>query len=202
MNLIEQLTVYARATYPAGDLPHIFEVVAYAQSLARKTGADEEIVAIAAYFHDISRATMGAKDHNFHSAEMARQWLSQVGYPVQRIEQVAAAIVAHMLPVTGLERELLPLESRILYDADKIGRAQGLGLVGALVRLGQEIPWEELSYTELATVLRKGRAATEEAYRSLYTEAAQELAGPGYQKAVDFCDSLLQAEVFRTVAAE
>jgi len=197
MNLLDQVAAYARATYPAGELPHILEVVAYAQTLARRMGANEEIVSIAAYFHDISRVTMGPKDHNVDSAEMARHWLGQHGCPTERIERVVAAIVAHMLPVTGPERELLPLESRILYDADKIGRAQGLGLIGVLVRLGQHVPWDELSYTELATVIRKGRAVTEEAYRSLYTDAARELAGPGYRKAVDFCDSLLQAEVFR-----
>jgi len=197
MNLGEQVAAHARATYPACDLPHILEVVAYAKDLARRTGADEETVAIAAYFHDISRVTMGPKDHNIHSAEMARHWLVQRGYPTQRVERVVAAIVAHMRPVTGPERELLSLESRILYDADKIGRAQGLGLLGALVQLGQQVPWDELSYTELATVIRKGRAATEEAYRSLYTDAARDLAGPGYRKAIDFCDSLLQAEVFK-----
>jgi uncharacterized protein len=197
MSLLDQVAAHARATYPAGDLPHIFEVVAYAQSLARRTGASEEIVAIAAYFHDMSRVTTGPKDHNVHSAEMARQWLGQRGYPAQRVERVVAAIVAHMVPVTDPERELLALESRILYDADKISRAQGLGLIGVLVRLGQQVPWDELSYSELATVIRRGRAVTEEAYRSLYTDAARELAGPGYRKAVDFCDSLLQADVFR-----
>ncbi len=200
MNLIEEIVTHARNTYLAGDFPHIVEVVAYARRLARTTGADEEIVTIAAYFHDISRGTMGPEEHNVRSAEMAREWLSQRGYPAERIERVAAAIVAHMRPTTGPEREPLAIESRILYDADKISRAQGIGLLGALVRLGQQTSWEELGYAHLAAAIQEGRNVTEEAYHTLYTDAARELAGPGYLRTVEFCDQLLELEVFKAAA--
>jgi len=196
MGILEQAAAHAKRVYPAGDFPHIMEVVAYAQQLAQRTGADEEIVTLAAYFHDISSASMGPQEHNIRSAQMARDWLEQLDYPEARVERVAAAIAAHMRPVTGTERDSLPLECRILYDADKISRAQGLGIVGALVRLGEQVPWEKLSYGQLAAAVRMGRDATEQAYSSLYTDAARELAGPGHQCALAFCDSLLQLQVF------
>lgn len=202
MDLVAMVAANARATYPAGDLPHVLEVVAYAKRLAAETCADEEIVIIAAYFHDISRATMGAEGHNLKSAAMARQWLTQQGCAAERIDRVAAAIEAHMRPVAGRERESLPIESRILYDADKIGRAQGMGLIGALVHLGQQIPWEELGYAQLAKAIQQGRDVTEQAYRSLYTDAAQELAAPGHQRVIEFCDQLLDMEVFQVAEGD
>jgi putative nucleotidyltransferase with HDIG domain len=197
MDIVAEAAAHARATYPAGDWPHIAEVVAFAQKLAKRTGADEEIVTLAAYFHDISRATMGPEEHNVKSAALARQWLRQRGYPTEGIERVAQAIIAHMLPVTGPEREAVPIEGRILYDADKIGRTQGMALLGALVHLGGEVPWENLSYEQLAQAIRGARHVTEEAYKSLYTSAAVELAEPGYEQAIAFCDGLLRTEAFR-----
>ncbi|MGC8786281.1 MAG: HD domain-containing protein [Anaerolineae bacterium] len=198
MSIVEDVATYAKGAYPEADFPHIAEVVAYGQQLAKQMGADEEIVTIAAYFHDISRVTLGPEDHNIKSAEMAREWLSQHGYPQERIERVMAAIIAHMRAVAGPERESVPLEGRILYDADKISRAQGMGLIGMLVHLGAQTNWEGLTYAQLAAAIRRGRELTEEAYHSLYTEAARDLAGPGYKRAIAFCDGLLQMEVFAT----
>jgi putative nucleotidyltransferase with HDIG domain len=198
VDIVAEAAVHARATYPAGDWPHIAEVAALAQKLAKQTGADEEIVTLAAYFHDISRATMGPQEHHIRSAAMARQWLSERGYPAEGIKRVAAAIVAHMLPVTGPERGAVPIEGRILYDADKISRTQGMALLGGLARLGGEVPWETLSYEQLAVAVRQARRVTEETYESLYTAAARELAGPGYQRAIAFCDGLLEMEAFRS----
>lgn len=194
MGILEQAAAHAERAYPASDFPHIIEVVSYARQLAQRTGADEEIVTLAAYFHDISSASMGPQEHNTRSAQMSRDWLGQHGYPAPRIERVAAAIVAHMRPLAGAERDLLPVECRVLYDADKISRAQGLGIVGALVRLGEQVSWEKMSYAQLAAAIRQGRDATTQVYSTLYTDAARELAGPGYQNAIAFCDSVLRLE--------
>ncbi len=202
MGIVEEVAAYARKTYPAGDFPHIVEVVTYGRQLAMRMGADEEIITIAAYFHDISRATIGPEEHNVRSAEMAREWLGQRGYPAERIQRIAAAIIAHMRPVLGPERESVPIEGRILYDADKISRAQGLGLVGALVHLGGQLSWEDLRYAQLAAAIRRGRDVTEEAYNTLYTAAARELTGPGYRRALEFCDSLLELLKILVVPAD
>jgi putative nucleotidyltransferase with HDIG domain len=196
MDIVAEAAAHARATYPAGDWPHIAEVVAYVQKLAKPTGADEEVVTLAAYFHDISRATTGPEDHNVKSADMAREWLRQRGYPAEGIERVAQAIAAHMLPVMGRGRDSVPIEGRILYDADKISRTQGMALLGALVRLGEQASWDSLGYAQLAAAVRRAREVTEEAYASLYTTAARELAGPGHERALAFCDGLLEMEAF------
>jgi HD superfamily phosphodiesterase len=172
-------------------------VATYAHTLALTNRADDEIVILAAYFHDISSASLGPQDHNLRSAELALEWLSQRGYSKTRAKRVAAAIVAHMRPEIGSERDSLPIESRILYDADKVSRARGLGLAGALVHLGQRTPWEQLSYAELAAAIRHGRERTHTAYCTLHTKTAQLLAGPGHRQTLEFCDQVLALEVFR-----
>ena len=195
--LLRAAEEHARKTYPPSDWPHISEVVDCTRRLAASACADQEIVTLAAYFHDISRATSGPESHNVLSAAIAREWLKERSYSVGRTERIAAAIIAHMRPQEGPTRESLPIESRILYDADKISRARGLGLVGALVRLGQQTPWEELSYAQLATAIQRGREVTDKAYQTLYTDAARELAGPDYRRTIEFCDCILELQVFR-----
>ena len=141
---------------------------------------------------------MGSDEHNVQSAAIAREWLGQRGYPRERTERVAAAIIAHMRPVVGPGRERLSLEERLLYDADKIGRAQGIGLLGAAVRLGSQITWEDPSSAQLTAVVERERDVTQRTYTSLYTDAAREVAAAGYRRTIDFCASLLGTELFRT----
>ena len=196
-DIVEEARTYAREQYPQGDWPHILEVVSYAHSLARSVGADEEIVALAAYFHDISRATRGAKDHNLHSAAMAIEWLASKGCPPHRARQVAEAIKAHMEPLQGPTAKSLPLESQVLYDADKLGRARGMGLVGSLVQLGSAVSWETLTYESLASAIRKGMRSTEVAFQTLYTTQARDLAREDHQRVMAFGRQLLELEAFR-----
>jgi len=197
MDLLQEAAAFANRTYPTSDWPHIVEVVRYARDLADTTGADKEIVTVAAYFHDISRPEFGAQEHNVRSAQMARQWLEERGYPADRTARVVDAIVAHMRPVLGPERDMVSLEARILYDADKISRAMGMGLLAALVQLGGKVRWHELSYGALAKTLRKGREAAQQTYDSLYTEAAREMARTGYQHAIAFCAQVLGMPAFQ-----
>jgi len=197
MGTQEEAAALARGTYPDSYWPHIVEVVRYGRELAARTGADAEIVTLAAYFHDISRVEFGAEEHNVRSAQMARQWLEQRGYPDDRTQRVVDAIVAHMRPVPESQRDALALEARIVYDADKIARAMGMGLLGGLVQLGGEIPWHDLGYEPLAETLRKARQATQQVYESLYTDAAREMARPGYERAIAFCDQILEMPAFQ-----
>jgi putative nucleotidyltransferase with HDIG domain len=198
MDMVKEAEAHARATYPNSYWPHIVEVVRYARHLAEALGADREIVTLAAYFHDISRVEFGAEEHNVRSAKMARRWLEQLDYPVDRIERVAAAIVAHMRPAPESQRDTVPLEAQVVYDADKTGRAMGMGLLAVLVQLGGEVPWHELDYRRLADAVRKGREGTQQAYGSLYTEAAREMARSGYEHAIAFCDQVLAMPAFQT----
>ena len=197
MSVVKAARQYVRTTYPEADWPHIRDVVNTAIRLARQENADQEIVTLAALFHDISRTLTGVPNHNIESAHMARVWLSAHQYPEARIQRVCGAIIAHMRPMPADTPTPLPIESRILYDADKISRAQGLGLISALVRLGSPVTWEGLTYPELETAIAQGRAVTQEAFDTLYTESARQAARDGLDRAITFCDGLLSLDVFK-----
>ncbi len=96
---------------------HLLDVMQFGRELARTTGADPEIVELAALLHDYA----GIKDvrlepeHHLHGATLARNLLGTLGYPEARTEQVAACILTHRA-----SQNLLPetLEARVLASAD------------------------------------------------------------------------------------
>jgi len=98
---------------------HIIHVIDFAKQMAKKTGADEEIVEIAAILHDYASVKdykLFAK-HNFHGARLARELLKKYNYPPDRIEQVARVILSH----SGAENRKVKRrtkEDQCVADAD------------------------------------------------------------------------------------
>jgi len=76
---------------------HILPVVKYSKLMAKRIGADEEIVEIAALLHDYA----GIKDyrlfkkHHIHGARLAEELLKKFKYPPEKIEQVKHCIISH-----------------------------------------------------------------------------------------------------------
>ncbi|HCJ35722.1 MAG TPA: hypothetical protein DHV65_15675, partial [Ktedonobacter sp.] len=56
---------------------------------------DLEALIIAAYLHEISTVAHGFHEHQLKSAEMAVEFLSGLDIPVERVEKVQQAILAH-----------------------------------------------------------------------------------------------------------
>lgn len=96
---------------------HIVHVVNYAKLLAERSGADVEIVEIAALLHDYASIKDYSmyEDHHIHGAKEAESLLKTLGYPDDRIERVKECIMCHRGSVP-LER--LSVESRCVADAD------------------------------------------------------------------------------------
>lgn len=100
---------------------HITSVVQFGRELAAVTGADGEIVELAALLHDYA----GIKDvaleleHHLHGAALARDLLATLAYPEARAERVAACILTHRAS-RKLKPQLKPrsLEARVLASAD------------------------------------------------------------------------------------
>jgi uncharacterized protein len=97
---------------------HVQSVVSLALWLARQTGADAEIVEAAAWLHDIRK---GAPSHGVSGAREARRILQETDFPPEKLPAVVDAISRHV----GLYRApdapaLTPLETAVLWDADKL----------------------------------------------------------------------------------
>ncbi|GAB3232647.1 hypothetical protein GCM10027346_20050 [Hymenobacter seoulensis] len=97
---------------------HTAVVVKEARALGEAAGlseADQEALVLAAWFHDVGYTEV-YDGHEFRSAEMAGEWLTQQGYPPERTELVQNLIRATHRDATR-ETEL----EQLLVDADMSG---------------------------------------------------------------------------------
>jgi predicted metal-dependent HD superfamily phosphohydrolase len=95
---------------------HIVPVRDYAVKLADIAKADREVVELAAWLHDLTRITIGSKDHHKTGAEEAGKILRGLGYPEKTISHVRDCILTHR----SMERDGPPqtIEAKIIASAD------------------------------------------------------------------------------------
>jgi uncharacterized protein len=112
----------------AHDASHLDRVWRNAQAISSDyPEADVLVVLAACYLHDLvnlpkndpARATASRR-----SAELARERLPALGFPLEKLDAVAHAIEAHSFSAAITPRTL---EARIVQDADRL---DGLGMVG------------------------------------------------------------------------
>lgn len=98
---------------------HILPVVKYAKLMAKKTGADEEIVEIAALLHDYASVKDRKlyKKHHIHGARLAEQLLKKYKYPPQKIGQIKHCIESHR---GSMSARKLTKEALCIADADSM----------------------------------------------------------------------------------
>jgi len=109
----------------AGD--HILRVLSRCIRLGEKLDADLEILVAAVYLHDLGRHYIDDKAHGALSALKAEPVLERINFPRIKRDAVLHAIKVH--DVNAATEDRTTLESKILYDADKIDT---LGVVGVL----------------------------------------------------------------------
>ncbi|MBN2125980.1 MAG: HD domain-containing protein [Deltaproteobacteria bacterium] len=106
---------------------HILRVLRRCILLGEKLNADLEVLVTAVYLHDIGRHYIAEKAHGALSAVKAEPVLQRIDFPQGKREAVLHAIRVH--DVCAGPEDRTTLESKILYDADKIDT---LGVVGIL----------------------------------------------------------------------
>ncbi len=113
------------------DDGHVKRVLRWAVYLAKKEGADVEVVKKAAELHDIAR---DKPNHAIEGAKIAREILRRQGYDEDFIEKVAHCIEAHSFS-SGIEPKTL--EAKILSDADKLDAIGAIGIARAFMFSGE-----------------------------------------------------------------
>lgn len=106
---------------------HILRVLKRCIRLGEKLDADLEVLVAAVYLHDLGRHYIDDKAHGALSAQKAEPVLQRINFPHEKRDAVLHAIRVHDVSATPEDRTTL--ESKILYDADKIDT---LGVVGVL----------------------------------------------------------------------
>lgn len=122
---------YIESRDPAHDFDHVLRVMAMAERIARAEGADIEIVRAAALLHDVGRQDQSGRDHAEVAADRSRTILS--AQPAAKIEAVARAILQHRFR-SGPPPDTL--ESRCLFDADKLDSIGAIGVARAFAYSG------------------------------------------------------------------
>ena len=94
---------------------HVKYVVKEAKELAKKYGADIEIVELGALLHDVAlMANVGErKDHHINGANIARDILNKVKYPEERIENIIGCVLNHRS-----SKNATNIEEQCVADAD------------------------------------------------------------------------------------
>lgn len=153
---------------------------------------DMEALIIAGYLHDISTVSQGFHEHHLQSARMAVEYLREISVAETCISKVEQAILAHTTVQTAELRETVPIEGRILYDADKIGRLSGLAVVTALIEFGARYPNRAVTGDVLAAILRHIEERFVELYQSLNTTPAREMASEKFGNTLAFLDGVIE----------
>jgi HD superfamily phosphodiesterase len=198
--IVQAAADYAETVLGKEGFHYISAVVANCKMLAAEMYEGEEDISaldmdaliIAAYLHNISTVEFGFPDHHLKSAEMAVEFLRNHDAPVHCITNVEKIILTHTRAVTPDEEEALPLEGRILYDADKIGRLSGLAVVTSLIEFGARYPNRAVNAEILAAILRHVEERFVDLYQSLNTVPAHNLAKEKFGNTVAFLDGVIE----------
>ncbi|GGL61635.1 HD domain-containing protein [Halocalculus aciditolerans] len=137
---------------------HIRNVVDLATTIAAKEGADEDVVRVAALFHDIAKLDADQDVHAEEGARVARKYLETHGdYPASFVDRVCAAIEdhSHQGDLTDLS-----LEAQCLVEADLLDKVGANGTALMLLRMGYEARTHMDAAEMVERVLERGRNAT------------------------------------------
>ncbi len=130
---VEQAERLYQGNDAAHGFDHVLRVWRLALHIAKAEGADGEIVSAAALLHDAGRAGQERTGvcHAKLGAQIAREVLA--GQAPERIEAVARAIEQHRFRTTDPPTSI---ESRVLYDADKLDAIGAIGVARAYAVAG------------------------------------------------------------------
>jgi HD superfamily phosphodiesterase len=194
--IITAVAQYAEDMLSQEGYLHVSAVVANCKMLVAQLEnhayVDMDALIIAAYLHNISIETHGFHDHHLKSAELAGEFLQELDVPTECIRKVEQIILAHTNPISIDERENVPLEGLILYDADKLGRLSGLAVVTSLIEFGARYPHRAISGEVLASILRHIEERLIELYQTLHTDLAREMAKTKFHNTLAFLDGVIE----------
>lgn len=200
-DIVQSVARYAEGVLGEEGFRYVSAVVANCKMLAWELEAQEgeapaldrdidmDALAIAGYLHDISTTQPGVSDHVRKSAEMAAEFLCSHDAPKALASKVEQIILCH---VTTKSEENMPIEARILYDADKLGRLSGLSVVTSLIEFGARYPNRSVSGEVLTAILRHIEERFIDLYQSLNTTPAREMARDKFNRTLAFLDGVIE----------
>lgn len=202
--VVQAVADYAESVLGQEGFRYISAVVATCKMLALELeGAREheseevgtintEALVLSAYLHNISTIEFGFQDHHVKSAEMAVEFLKKQHASDDLIARVEEIILAHTTVLPPDERATLPIEARIIYDADKLGRLSGLAVVTSLIEFGARYPNRPANGEVISAILRHIEERFVELFQSLNTAPARAMAREKFGNTLAFLDGVIE----------
>lgn len=198
--VVQAVAKYAESVMGQEGFRYISAVVATCKMLALELeGMDAEtnqinmdVLVISAYLHNISTIEFGFQDHQIKSAEMAVEFLRELQAADELVSATEKTLLAHTTVLPPEERASLPLEARIIYDADKLGRLSGLAVVTSLIEFGARYPNRAVNGEVLSAILRHIEERFVDLFQSLNTDPAREMARIKFGNTLAFLDGVIE----------
>lgn len=129
--LEEKIKTYLDGYTACHDFFHMNRVKNWALKIAQEIDCDKEILVAAALLHDVGYKDHEDDDDNHHlySMEIAKVWLSEVGFPKNKIHDVLESIRLHDNMGLVEKVDTNHTETKIIQDADRIDSMGAIGLV-------------------------------------------------------------------------
>jgi len=185
----------------AHDCQHIYRVLYNALDIARDYDIDKDVLIAASLLHDIGRDAQfrdPTLDHALVGADMAYEFLLDIGWPEVKAQHVKDCISTHRYRNSNPP---VSMEAKVLYDSDKLDVTGALGIARTLAYKGivaeplycvdedgsvnddetsffREYNWKlknvyEKFFTERAKLIAlERRSASVSFYESMYSEVA------------------------------
>ncbi len=181
---------------------HTERVYRLCRHIGRIEGSNMEVLAIAAYLHDVGRPyqdeSKGAICHAEKGSEMARSLL--IKYPMSDRQK---ANVIHCIESHRFRGDHKPesLEARVLFDADKLDAIGAIGIgraflfageVGARLHNATLDPEDTESYSENDTGYREFRVKLSRIKDRMQTHEGLRMAGERHEFMARFFERLLR----------
>ncbi|MGC9325738.1 MAG: HD domain-containing protein [Desulfomonilia bacterium] len=139
---IDTIREFARTHFQNAQYSHDWEhterVHKLCLHLGACEGADIEVLAIAAYLHDIGRAhqdtSKGSVCHAEKGAEIARELLANYPIPDEKKENIIHCILSHRYRNSHVPETI---EAKVLFDADKLDAIGAVGIARAYLFAGE-----------------------------------------------------------------
>ncbi len=168
------------------DWSHTERVYNLCMHIGKKENADLDILALAAFLHDIGRGeqdrTNGKVCHAAQGALLARELLDRYNLDEKTIEKIIHCIESHRFRSSTVPRTL---EAQVLYDADKLDSIGAIGIgraflfageVGAYVHNRNAEIEETQPYTKEDTAYREFAVKLQGVKDTMQTEEGKKLA--------------------------
>lgn len=138
--------------YNAWD-PHIKSVVYYGKILAKKTGANEDVVTLAALLHDYAATVDKAyiAEHHIHGARLAEELLTSFNVSPDIIQNVCECILTHRGSKVMKKKTK---EAQCVADADAMSHFSSISSLFTLALVVHKLSTEEARKFVLEKLMR------------------------------------------------